>query len=130
MSETTEALAAEAIHRVRTLEEFRMLADELPVADRHPFFIALSDDDEIHRKLSGHRLDGHQRIPLHHLRPFGVGRSASDEHLLERCLFDEATFKGRRDPRIGLRDRHRVVHPVDDERLLGACEPHSVVPTS
>ena len=93
-----------------------MILDELAEPDRHPLFVAFRDEDQIDRQLAGDRLDRHQGVPLDDLRSLGVGRAAADQHLLERRLLDQPAFEGRRDPDIGLRHRHRVVHPVDDQR--------------
>jgi hypothetical protein len=86
----------------------------------HPLFVALGHDDEIHRQLAVHGLDGAEGVELRHLRALGIGGAAADEHLLVGRLFDETRFEGRVLPRIRLRHRHRVVHPVDEHRLLGA----------
>ena len=61
-----------------------------------------------------------KRVQLRHLRALRVGGAAADQHLLVRRLLDQPRLEGRRRPRVGLRDRHRVVHPVDQQRLLGA----------
>jgi hypothetical protein len=94
-----------------------MILHELPQADVHALFVAFGDDDQVDRQLPVHRLNGAERIQLRHLRPLRVGRAAADQHFLVRGLLDQPCFKRRRRPRIGLRDRHRVVHPVDEQCL-------------
>jgi hypothetical protein len=97
-----------------------MILDELPQADVHALLIAFGDEDQIDGQLAVHGLDGAERVQLRHLRAFRIRGAAADQHLLVRRLFDESRFERRRRPRIRLRDRHRVVHPVDQHRLVGA----------
>ncbi len=71
-------------------------------------------------QLAVDRLDRAQRVQLRHLRALGVGGAAADQHLLVRRLLDQPALERRVGPRVGLRHRHRVVHPIDQQRLLGA----------
>ena len=93
-----------------------MRLHELAKADRHPLFVTLGDDDQVHGKLPGHLLDSHQRIPLRHLPALRVVRAPADHHFLERRLFDQASLERRRYPYVRLSHRHRVVHPVNQQR--------------
>ena len=113
-------LTAEQVHRIGALEQFRMVLHPLAQADVHALLVAFGNDDQIHRQLSVHGLDRAERVELRHLRAFRVCRAAPDQHLLVGPLLDETRFERRVVPRVGLRDRHGVVHPVDEERLLGA----------
>ncbi len=113
-------LASEHEHRVSALEQLRVRLDERAIAHVHALLVTLGHDDQVHGQLAGDRLDGHQGVPLRHLRSLGVDRAASDQHLLVRRLLDDVTREGWPDPKIGLCDRHGVVHPVDHQGLLGA----------
>ena len=113
-------IAAFADQRVDVREEVRVILHELAQSEIHPLFVALGDEHEVHRQRTGDRLDGHQRVPVGELRPLRVGRAAPDHHLLVRRLFHQARLERRRRPRIGLRDRHRVVLPVDGNRARRA----------
>jgi hypothetical protein len=95
-----------------------MIAHPFAQPDVHALFVAFSDDDQIDGKLAVHGLDRAKRVQLRHLRPFGVRGATADQHFRIRRLLDEPRFERRMLPRVGLRDRHRVVHPVDEERLL------------
>ncbi len=114
------ALAAEADHRVGALEQFGMVLDPLAQADVHALLVALGDDDQVDRQLAVHRLDRPEGVQLHHLRALGVGGAAAEHHLLVGRLLDQLALEGRVLPGVGLRDRHGVVHPVDQQGLLGA----------
>ena len=102
-----------------------MILHELSHTDVHPLLVALGHEHDVDRQLAGHGLDRQQGVQLSHLRPLGVRRAATDQDLLVRRLLDKARFEGRRRPGIGLRDRHRVVLPVDRDRprraFVAAC---------
>jgi hypothetical protein len=66
--------------RIRFREEIRVLADELAQTDVHPLFIALGDEDQIHRQLAHHRLHRRDGVQHGHLGPLGVGGAAADDH--------------------------------------------------
>src|SRR5262249_21376894 len=109
-------LARFADERVDVLEEIGVVLHELADADVHALLVAFRDEDHVDRQFAGDRLDGHQRVELRHLGPLRVRGAAADEHLLVRRLLDDPRFEWRRLPDVGLRDRHRVVLPVDRDR--------------
>ena len=76
------ALAAEAKHRIGALEQLGVVLDELAQADVHALFVALGDDDQVHRQLAVHGLDRAERVQLRHLRALRVGGAAAEQHLL------------------------------------------------
>ena len=106
--------------RVNIIEKLGMLAHELTEANRHPLFITLGDDDEVDGKLADDLADRPEGIQLDHLRAFRVRRATADNHFLEGRVLHDARLERRGDPRVGLRDRHRVVHPINEKCLLGA----------
>src|SRR5919198_4634788 len=97
-----------------------MILDELADADVHALLVAFRDEHDVPRQLAGDRLDRHQGVQLRHLRPLRVRGAASDEDLLVRRLLDNPRLERRRLPDVGLRDRHRVVLPVDRHGLRRA----------
>src|SRR5262249_33781720 len=112
--------AAFADERVGAREQFRMILDELAEPDVHALLVTLGDEDQVDRHRAGDRLDRHERVPVRDLRALRVGGTAADQHLLVWSLLDQFALERWLLPRIGLRDRHRVVLPVNGDRARRA----------
>src|SRR6185437_3786309 len=116
-------LKAEHQHRIAALEEVRVLLHEFAQADVHALFIPFRDDDQVHGQLAQHGFHRSERVVLGHLGPLGVHRATAYQYFavvdVEPGSFavDELAFERGSHPVLRLRDRHRVVHPIEDQCL-------------
>ncbi len=112
--------AASAHHRVGAFEQVRVVPHEVAKPNIHALFVSLGHEDYIHRQLSPHGSNRHERVISSHLRSFRIHRASGHQHFLELALLNDARFKGRNFPDIGLRHGHGIVLPIDNDGLRRA----------
>src|SRR5262249_1862424 len=119
LDRTVEALAPERNDDAEAFLQSRFdfgSEDDLRKVRRAAFLFAFADEDEIHRELLICRLERVQCGETGDLRSLLVRGAASDDHLADAALVDEARLERRRAPLGGI-ELLDVVHEIEADRV-------------